>query len=147
MLRKLMKMTVVAALGLMAVVLAHGDAVRAQEKKDKKDEKVPTIKEIMQKGHKGTEAYITLIKSAANNGKWDEAKEYAKTLAFFGESLGKNKQPMGEAASWEKLTKKYAESTKAAYKGTEDKDAKAVEKALGAIKCAECHEPHRPKKN
>jgi hypothetical protein len=143
MLRKLLKVTMAGSLAMLVLVFAQSDTVRGE---DKKDEKTPTIKEIMQKGHKGTDAYITKIKALAKDSKWDEAKELAKTLSFFGENLGKNKPPKGEADSWEKLTKKYAESTKAAYKGTEDKDVKAVEKALGAINCAECHTPHRPTK-
>jgi hypothetical protein len=143
MLRKLLKVTLAGTLGMLALVLAQSEIASGE---DKKDEKVPTIKEIMQKGHKGTDAYITKIKASAKDGKWDDAKELAKTLAFFGENLGKNKPPVGTAESWEKLTKKYAESTKAAHKATEDKDVKAVEKALGAINCGECHTPHRPKK-
>jgi uncharacterized protein YdeI (YjbR/CyaY-like superfamily) len=146
MLRKFTKAMLFGVLGFVVVVLTSSTTVTAEDKKDKKDEKVPTIKEIMQKGHKGTDAYITQLKAAAKDGKWDDAKELAKTLAFFGENLGKNKAPIGAADSWEKLTKKYAESTKAAYKGAEDKDAKAVEKALGMINCGECHTPHRPKK-
>jgi cytochrome c556 len=80
-----------------------------------------------------------------SSGKWDDAKEYAKTLSFFGENLGKNKPPKGEADSWEKLTKKYAESTKAVSKAVDDKDASAVNKALDSIggSCMECHKSHR----
>ena len=143
MLRMLTKPALAGVLGLMAAVLAGGaGGVRAE---DKKDEKVPTVKEIMQKGHKGTDAYIGKLKKLAKDEKWDEAKEISKTLAFFGENLGKNKPTKGDAESWEKLSKKYAESTKAAHKAVEDKDAKAVDKALGSINCAECHKEHRPK--
>src|SRR5207253_961776 len=110
---------------------------------DKKDEKVPTISEIMTKGHKGTDAYIAKIKTAAKDEKWDDAKEFAKTLAFFGENLGKNKPPKGDEKSWKTLTEKYAASTKMVLKGVEDKDAKAVNKGLGMINCGECHKAHK----
>jgi hypothetical protein len=140
MLRKLIRASLSAALGLMAIVLAVGATASAE---DKKDEKVPTISEIMLKGHKGTDAYIAKIKGAVKDGKWEDAEEYAKTLAVFGENLGKNKPPKGEAASWEKLTKKYAENTKLVHKGTKDKDAKAVNKGLGGINCMECHKAHK----
>ncbi|HEV3385080.1 MAG TPA: hypothetical protein VG097_09700 [Gemmata sp.] len=142
MLRKLLKATLASSLGFMMVLLAFSAAATID---DKKDEKVPTIKEIMTKGHKGTDAYIAKIKTAAKDGKWDDAKEYAKTLAFFGENLGKNKPPKGDAESWEKLTKKYADNTKAVSKGVEDQDAKAVGKGLGDItgSCMECHKAHR----
>lgn len=138
--QKLLRIALAGALGVMVVFLASGATVTAD---DKKDEKVPTIKEIMQKGHKGTDAYIAKIRADAKTGKWDEAKDYAKTLAFFGENLGKNKPGKGDAGSWEKLTKKYAESTKAVLKGVEDKDAKEVNKALDSINCMECHKAHK----
>jgi len=140
MLRKMLRAGMFAALGMVSVVLAYGAGYAAD---DKKDEKVPTISEIMIKGHKGTDAYIARIREAAKGEKWDDAKEYAKTLAVFGENLGKNKPPKGDAKSWENLTKKYAEATKAVLKATEDKDAKAVNKALGGIACGECHKAHK----
>ncbi len=146
MLRNLTKLALTGVLGVMAVLLASGVTLNAQDKKDKekdKEEKLPTVKEIMQKGHKGTDAYIGKIKAEAKAEKWDDAKEHAKTLAFFGESMGKNKPTKGDEKSWETLSKKYAESTKAVVKGVEDKDAKAVDKALGSINCAECHKVHR----
>jgi len=141
MLRKLLRVTLAGALGVMAFLLAYGSAAMSD---DKKEEKVPTIKEIMTKGHKGTDAYIAKIKAAAKDGKWDDAKEYAKTLAFFGENLGKNKQPKGDEDAWEKATKKYAEATKAVSKAVEDKDASAAAKALGTIDCAGCHKAFKP---
>jgi hypothetical protein len=143
MVRKMIKVALFGMLGAMISVMSYGGITSAD---DKKDEKVPTISEIMTKGHKGTDAYLAKIKTAAKGEKWDDAKEYAKTLAFFGESLGKNKAPKGEDASWEKLTKKYDENTKAVVKGVDDKDAKAVNKALGNIgsSCGECHKAHKP---
>jgi hypothetical protein len=140
MLRKLIRASLSAALGMMAIMLAVGATASAE---DKKDEKVPTISDIMLKGHKGTDAYIAKIKGAVKGGKWEDAQEYAKTLEFFGANLGKNKPPKGEAASWEKLTKKYAENTKLVHQGTKDKDAKAVNKGLAGINCMECHKAHK----
>jgi len=139
MLRKFLKATLSATIGAVALILATANTGGAE---DKKDEKLATIKEIMSKGHKGADAFISKIKSEAKDGKWDEAKDHAKALALFGEQLGKNKPAKGDAASWEKLSKKYAESTKAALKATEDKDAKAVNKAL-TINCKECHDAHK----
>jgi hypothetical protein len=139
MLRKFLKVTLAAALGMMAAVLSFGGATRAGDKEDK----VPDISEIMKKGHKGADSYIAKIKDASKNDKWEDANKYAKSLAAYGEALGKNKPPKGDAESWEKLTKKYAENTKLALKGTEDKDTKEVNKGLGGINCMECHKAHR----
>jgi hypothetical protein len=136
MLRKLTKVTLAGLLGLAAVVLASGSAMTA-------DDKVPTVKEIMKKGHAKTDGYIAKIKADAKEGKWDEAKEYAKTLAFFGEALGKNKPKKGTAESWKEQAAKYEASTKAALAAVEKKDAAAVNKALGSINCAGCHKGHK----
>jgi hypothetical protein len=141
MLRKLIRASLVAGFGAIAVLIAYGTAATAGQ--DKKDEKIPDISEIMLKGHKGTDAYIARIKTAAKDGKWEEAEKYAKTLAFFGENLGKNKPPKGDEKSWETLTKAYAETTKLVYKGTMDKDVKAVNKGLGGIVCGTCHKAHK----
>jgi hypothetical protein len=126
------------ALGVAAVALAAGAGYGA-------DDKLPTIKEIMTKGHKGTDAYMAKIKADAKAGKWDEAKEYAQTLATFGAAMPKLKPSKGSAESWKALSEKYAASTKATLKAVESKDAAAVNKALGGINCMECHKAHRGK--
>lgn len=142
MLRKLIRASLFAGFGVIAMTLAYGTAATAGQK-DKKEDKVPTISEIMLEGHKGTDAYIAKIKGAAKDGKWEDAQKYAKTLAFFGENLGKNKPPKGDAKSWETLTKAYAEATKTVQKGADDKDAKAVTKGLNGIVCGTCHKAHK----
>lgn len=142
MLRKCIRASLFAAFGMMAVLLAYG-SVGATPADEKKDEKLPDISEIMKKGHDKTEGYIAKVRESAKDGKWEDAQKYAKTLAFFGESLGKNKAPKGDEKSWKALTEKYATNTKAAFKATEDKDAKAVNKALGGINCGECHKLHK----
>lgn len=136
MLRKLMKVSLAGALGLAAVVLACGAGATA-------DDKLPTIKEIMKKGHAKTDGYIAKIKADAKEGKWDEAKEYAKTMAYFGEAMGKLKPKKGGEESWKEQSAKYAESTKSALAAVEKKDAAAVNKALGGINCAGCHKQHK----
>jgi cytochrome c556 len=141
MVRKMIGACFFAALGMVVVALAANASAGAKVA----DDKVPDIKEIMGKGHKGTDAYLAKIKTAATGEKWEDAQNYAKALALFGDNLGKNKPPKGEDASWEKLTKKYNENTKAVLKGTVDKDVKATTTALGAISksCGECHKAHK----
>ena len=141
MLQKLLKLGAVFGLGLGMLTLLADPTLSLTAADKEKD--VPTIKEIMVKGHKGADAHIAKIKGAAKDGKWDEAQEYAKTLAFFGENLGKNKPPKGDEKSWATLTKAYAEATKATYKATQAKDAKAVNKGLSGIVCGTCHKAHK----
>ena len=63
MLRKMFKVSLAGALGLLAVVLAESATVRAQDKKDK-DEKKLTTKQIMGVGHKGTDALFSKVQAA-----------------------------------------------------------------------------------
>ncbi len=144
MLRKYIRASLFAAFGMLAMLLAYGASATAEEK-DKKDEKLPEISEIMKKGHDKTDGYIAKVRGAAKDGKWEDAQKYAKTLAFFGEHLGKNKPPKGDEKSWETLTKKYNENTKAVQKATDAKDAAQTKTALGAIgkSCGECHKSHK----
>ena len=139
MLRKMLKVTLAGFLGLMTVTLTYS----ANAADDKKDDKLPDIAEIMKKGHAKSDGYIAKIKGAVKAKKWDDAQMYAKDFAILGEALGKNKPPKGADASWKKLTDKYAANTKLVLKGTEDKNAAAVNKGLGGINCAECHKAHK----
>jgi len=138
--RTMIQMSLVAALGLSATLLAYGAATASPLA-----DETPTVKEIMTKGHKGTDAYLAKIKGAVKDGKWEDAQKYAKTLAFFGESLGKNKAAKGDADSWKTLSEKYAASTKAVFEATEKKDAKAANAGLAAIgaSCGACHKVHK----
>lgn len=142
MLRTFIRASVVAVLGAIAMLFAFGAASATPQ--DKKDEKVPSINEIMTKGHDGPNSLIAKIKTAAKAEKWDDAKASAKTLAVYGESLGKNKQPKGDDASWKALCDKYAASTKIILKATEERDIKAVSKGLGGVNCGDCHKIHKP---
>lgn len=141
MLRKLTKVVVAGALGLAAVVLAQGQAVRADEKK-------LTTKEIMGTGHKGAESLFEKIKGAVKEKKWDAAAAPAKDLAANGSAFPKATPPKGDAKSWETLATKYAENTKALADAVEKKDEDAAKKAIGAIggSCKTCHDSHRGKK-
>jgi cytochrome c556 len=141
MVRKFIRACLFAALGLFAVALSFGTA--ATPISPNNDDKVPDISEIMNKGHKGADSYMSLIRKAAKSEQWGDAQKYAKSLAVFGECLGKNKPPKGDAESWKTLTEKYAAATKAVFKATEDKNAKAVNAALGTIDCKGCHSKHR----
>jgi hypothetical protein len=138
MLQKFLKLGATFALVLGVLALSVGLGTGADEKKDP-----PTISDIMKKGHAKTDGYIDRIKLAAKDGKWEDATEYAKTLAFFGENLGKNKPPKGSEESWKAQTTKYADATKAVLKAVEAKDAKAVNKAFGGISCGGCHKEHK----
>ncbi|MBA4064142.1 MAG: hypothetical protein C0501_10600 [Isosphaera sp.] len=138
--RKTIRRGLTAALGVAAVLTASGAGGQ-----DKKDEKLPDIKEIMQKGHKATDNYLAQIKAEVKGEKWEDAGTHAKLLNAFGEALGKNKPPKGDDKSWKELCEKYASNTKAVLAAVEKKDAAAANKALGAISgsCGGCHKAHK----
>ena len=147
MVRKLIRASLFAALGSMAMILSFGAVTTAQDKKgDKKDEKLPDISEIMAKAHGKTDGYLAQLKTQVKGAKWEDAGKTAKDLTLIADALGKNKPPKGEAKSWETLTKKYSENVKAVSDGIEKKDAAAAGKALGAIgtSCGGCHKAHKP---
>jgi cytochrome c556 len=143
MVRKLIRVALCGALGVLAMTLAVGTAATAGQKD--KDDKVPTISEIMTQGHKGTDSFLAKLKSEVKGEKWDDATTNAKALAVFGEALGKNKPPKGDEKSWKALTEKYAKNTKAVLTAVEKKDAAAANKALAAIgsSCGGCHKAHK----
>lgn len=133
--------------GLFAAALlgfaVAGGATTAQDK----DKKTPSIKEIMKKGH-GSPGLMSGIAKEARDGKWEDADNDSKLLKEFGEALGKNKAPKGDAESWKKLTDKYKDGTAAVAAAVEKKDKDAVLAALDKINqksgsCKECHDTHK----
>lgn len=143
--QRLVRSVLCAGLGMFAMLISYGAVVSANETTNRDD--LPDIHEIMKKGHNKTDGYLARIKSSAGAAKWEDAAKDAKSLEILGDALGKNKPPIGDAKSWETLTKKYNENTKAVSKAVAAKDAKAVDTSIGAIQksCGECHKSHKPK--
>ena len=147
MVQKLLRATMFAALGLIAVLVSVGAAATAAQKdKDKKDD-VPSISDLMKKAHAKTDGYLDKIKGAAKGDKWEDAQKLSKDLSLAADALAKNSPKKGEKESWEKLTKKYSDNAQAVVDATDKKDAKATDKALGGItgSCGECHKAHKGK--
>lgn len=146
--RKLVKVAMAGALGLLAVVFAHSGSVGAQDKKDKKKDEKLTTKQIMGVGHKGADSLFAKIQTAVKAKKWEDASAPAKDLAANGSLFPKTTPPKGDAKSWEDLAGKYAENTKALSEAVEKKDEDAANKALKAIggSCKGCHDAHKGKK-
>jgi cytochrome c556 len=148
MVRKLIRASLFAALGSMAMILSFGAAAsNAQDKKgDKKSDKIADIHDIMSKVH-GKEGAFGKLKAAVKGMKWEDAATYTKEVSTLAADLPKNDPPRGDKKSWEKLATKYHDSVKAAAEGVEKKDAKAAGTALGAIggMCKTCHDSHKSK--
>jgi cytochrome c556 len=126
--------------GTLGLVFVLGSAAAEEEK-------TPPIKTIMKtfSGKNGVCAKCAAAGKAAN---WEDAQKYAKSLTACGVNIGKNKCPRGDADSWEKLTKKFADQTAAIEKAAQAKDAEALSTAVGAFtkSCGACHSVHKGKK-
>lgn len=100
--------------------------------------------EIMKKINGKGKGAVDKAKAAVKDGKWDDASKLVATLKH-GEDLAKNKPNKGDSASWEKLTKAYAENTSGLAAAIEKKDKEAFDKSAKAIggSCKSCHDAHK----
>ena len=112
------------------------------------DDPIPEIGDIMMKLNNKKAGIHGKLKDLVKEKtpKWDEITKQAKEYKTLIDALGKNKAPMGEPASWTKLTKAYSESGAKFVAAADKKDKDAAFKALTAIdqSCAACHKEHRP---
>jgi cytochrome c556 len=136
-----MKRVAVLALGLTALCAISAPPVPAQ------GDKPSEVKEIMVKVNKtGTGLYSVVVQELRQDDtNWDEVKKDAKEIARLGAMLGKLDPPKGEKDSWQKLTKAYAENTKALDTAAAkmDKDATKAAAAKLGESCDTCHKSHR----
>ncbi|MCE9564854.1 MAG: cytochrome c [Planctomycetes bacterium] len=116
---------------------------------DAADDKSPTTKEIMKTVFAKETGLCGKCVAAGKAEKWEDAQKLAKTMAECGAALPKNKCPKGDADSWAKLTKEFAEQTEAISKAAEAKDAVKFAAAVKTFtgSCKACHDAHKaPKK-
>jgi hypothetical protein len=130
-----MRAGVFGALGVLAMMASFGLAAPLEDK-------TADTSTIMTKSF-GKGGYKMSVAAAAKAGEWDAAQKLAKEWTTLSADLGANKPPKGDIKSWETQCKKFVESTKAVYEGTEKKDPKAVTKAIGSINCGNCHKAHK----
>jgi len=126
-------------LALVALVALAGTAL-AQDK-------VPTVKEIMARLNKPGGLYPAMSKALKSDSvDWDDIRLQAKAFVKMADALGKNAPPVGETASWAKLTKAYAENARALEDAAGKKDragASAARARLGGESCKSCHAAHK----
>lgn len=127
-----------AAAVLLVAAVVGGDEPPAEGK-------APDVNALMVKCFRPG-GYRQTVLDAVKAEKWDDAAKLAKEWGELGATLGRAKAAKGEPKSWEALSKKFAENTKAVADAAEKKDAKAVSAALGALglSCGNCHKLHKP---
>lgn len=132
----------VSGLGLLAAIIVSSSLAGAQAGK------TPTIKEIMDKLHKGANSPLTTVRAdlQAEATDWPEIQRQARSFVTLGAALGKNTAPRGEAASWTKLTAQYLDNAKALDTAAQKKDKAGAIAAHTRLNdsCKGCHNLHRP---
>src|SRR5262245_32490576 len=126
---------------LAAVALAILPAAAA-------DKAAPTIKEIMSKLNKPNGLRPNLGQDLMDDEpNWEEIQNETKHFVELVEALGKNTPPKGDKASWDRLTRAYADKAKAMDAAAKKKDkpgALAAHQKLSSNDfCKQCHDAHR----
>lgn len=108
----------------------------------------PTISDVMKKVN-SKKGLMPKLDAAlkANTIDWDTLKKHSQEMKKLISALPKAQPPMGEKASWDKLTKKYVEEAGKLETAVGKKDKDAAAKSFKALKgsCKACHEAHQPK--
>ncbi len=112
------------------------------------DEKTPTIKEVMQKLHKGPSAALAKLKKdlASDSLDWKDIQAKTNEFETYGAALPKNDPPKGEKQDWQKQADSYYANAKKLNKSAKEEDKDGVKAAFAKISnaCAACHKAHRP---
>ena len=107
------------------------------------DEKTYTIKEVMQKLHKGSNSALAKLKKdlAKETPDWAEIQARAKEFETYGESLPKNDPPRGEKEDFKKLADSYYENAKKLNSAAKKEDKADVQASFKKIQnaCKTCH--------
>jgi hypothetical protein len=106
-----------------------------------------TSKEIMGKLNKGPKSLTQVLgrELKAPQPPWDEIQNQTREYVTLTADLCKCEPSKGEADSWAKLTKQYAEAAQALDGAAQKKDQAAAMAVHGRImrSCAACHRAHR----
>ncbi|MGP0064464.1 MAG: cytochrome c [Isosphaeraceae bacterium] len=135
-------MCVACMVGLVAISGLLTSPGRADE------EKTATIKEVMQKLHKGANSPLAKVKKAlaADSPDWKEIQKSTKAFATLGADLAKNQPTKGEKEDYKKLADSYADNAKALNDAAKKEDREAAQSAFKKVStsCMACHKAHKP---
>ena len=113
------------------------------------DEKTATIKEVMQKLHKGANSPLAKLKTAikSDSPDWKAIQDTTKDFVILGAAMAKNDPPRGEKADFKKLADAYYENSKAMDDAAKKEDKSKAQAAFAKVStsCMACHKAHKPK--
>jgi hypothetical protein len=111
------------------------------------DDETPTIKDVMQKLHRGKSSPLAKLKTAlkSDSPDWKAIQKTTKEFEKFGAALPKNDPPKGSKAAYTKLADRYYASAKALNEAALKEEKAEAQAALTKIStsCAACHKAHR----
>jgi len=129
--------------GSLLVVSAALVAGRA----DAEDESTPSIKEVMDRLHKGANSPLNKLKAELKSDEpaWDEIAKQTKDFVILGAALSKNEPKKGSKASWNTLAEGYFVNAKALDDSAKSHDKAATQTALQRLSasCKVCHAVHK----
>lgn len=139
-----MKKTFVLVAGSFAVAFASLLASLAGAQDGK-----PSIKQVMNKLHKGAKSPLAQLKNQVNASEpnWAQIEKTAHQFVVLGAALEKNVPPKGDAESWKNLAGMYFADSQALEAAAKDKniaEVRAAQKRLAAS-CKACHTAHKGK--
>jgi len=112
------------------------------------EDKTPTIKEVMQKLHKGADSPLAKLKTAlkADAPDWKSIQDKSKDFVILGAAMAKNDPPKGEKKDFKKLADDYYEESKKMDDAAKKEDKTATEAAFKKVStsCMACHKAHKP---
>ena len=113
------------------------------------DEKGATIKDVMNKLHKGANSPLAQIRAELKSATpdWDKLQKQTKDFVILGAALAKNDPPKGDKGSWKMFADAYFQSAKALDDAAKAKDTATADAAQKRIvgSCKNCHTAHKGK--
>jgi cytochrome c556 len=123
--------------GILAVLIIAAGA----------DDATPSIKEIMGKLHKGTNAPLAKLKTAlkADKPDWKMVRDLSDDFVSLGACLAENEPPRGDKSAYEQLAGAYYENAKSLDAAARAEDRARAQAALNKIgaSCKVCHTAHK----
>jgi hypothetical protein len=112
-------------------------------------EKDLSIKEIMDRAHRGSDSLLQQLgrELSADQPDWPQVQKQTKDLVLLGAALAEDKPRRGSQESWDRLTQQYLAGARQLDKAAQNKqpaEALAAQRQLESS-CMACHKAHKGK--
>src|SRR5579862_3542313 len=135
------------ALLISSIVMLASVVLFSSSRGKDPEEKVPTIKQMMNDAHRCNTAYVKIVATEVKkpDPSWPLLEQKSRELVQIGKWLGQNTPPKGTAQSWERFTNSYVANASIMLEGAlkHDKDMVLDKQKQLFTMCAQCHRAHR----